>query len=239
MSENPSVAVLEQPTSSSERPENPSCPASMATRILVAGGDPVPGAFNDNPTKISSSSSSSAQVWRRPIAIGSFFVAGALFSVPFILFSMTGGFLADRYSKRTVTIGTKFFEIGVMVLALAGLAWQNLHLEMAAIFLASTQAAFFGPSKYGLAARATARAETFLGQRRYRTGTFLAAIAGLVSGAFLADAFMGARAGQASSFSPVSGRIDLQSRDYEGSVPPILRRSFKPIRSAIFGSRYA
>jgi acyl-[acyl-carrier-protein]-phospholipid O-acyltransferase/long-chain-fatty-acid--[acyl-carrier-protein] ligase len=76
-------------------------------------------------------------------------VAGALFSVPFILFSMTGGYLADRYSKRTVTIGTKWFEIGVMAFAIAGLAWQNLHLEMAAI-LASTQAAFFGPSKYGL-----------------------------------------------------------------------------------------
>src|SRR5436305_12423610 len=77
-------------------------------------------------------------------------VVGTLFSVPFILFSMTGGFLADRYSKRTVTIGTKVFEIGVMAFAIAGLAWQNLHLEMAAIFLASTQAAFFGPSKYGL-----------------------------------------------------------------------------------------
>src|SRR5215831_18231089 len=31
-------------------------------------------------------------------------VVGMLFSLPFILFSMTGGFLADRYSKRTVTI---------------------------------------------------------------------------------------------------------------------------------------
>jgi MFS family permease len=30
-------------------------------------------------------------------------VVGTLFSVPFILFSMTGGFLADRFSKRTVT----------------------------------------------------------------------------------------------------------------------------------------
>ena len=36
-------------------------------------------------------------------------VVGTLFSIPFILFSMTGGFLADRYSKRTVTIWTKFF----------------------------------------------------------------------------------------------------------------------------------
>src|SRR5271169_3673981 len=43
-------------------------------------------------------------------------IVGTLFSVPFILFSMTGGFLADRYSKRTVTIWTKFFEIAVMML---------------------------------------------------------------------------------------------------------------------------
>jgi acyl-[acyl-carrier-protein]-phospholipid O-acyltransferase/long-chain-fatty-acid--[acyl-carrier-protein] ligase len=77
-------------------------------------------------------------------------VVGTLFSVPFILFSMTGGFLADRFSKRTVTIGTKLLEMAVMVLAIAGLGWQNLNLEMAAVFLASTQAALFGPSKYGL-----------------------------------------------------------------------------------------
>src|ERR1700680_1027296 len=42
-------------------------------------------------------------------------VVGALFSVPYILFSMVGGFLADRYSKRTVTIATKVFEAGVIL----------------------------------------------------------------------------------------------------------------------------
>jgi len=77
-------------------------------------------------------------------------IVGTLFSLPFILFSMTGGFLADRYSKRTVTIWTKFIEIAVMLLAIVGLGRQDLHLEMAAVFLASTQAALFGPSKYGL-----------------------------------------------------------------------------------------
>ena len=41
-------------------------------------------------------------------------IVGALFALPFILFSMAGGYLADRYSKRSVTIGTKFFEIAVM-----------------------------------------------------------------------------------------------------------------------------
>ena len=38
----------------------------------------------------------------------------ALFSLPFILFSMAGGFLADRFSKRTISIGVKVFEILVM-----------------------------------------------------------------------------------------------------------------------------
>ena len=46
-------------------------------------------------------------------------LVGALFSLPFILFSMAGGYLADRFSKRTITIGVKIFEILVMSLALA------------------------------------------------------------------------------------------------------------------------
>ncbi len=41
-------------------------------------------------------------------------VVGALFALPFIFFSMTGGYFADRYSKRSVVIGTKLLEIGVM-----------------------------------------------------------------------------------------------------------------------------
>jgi len=39
----------------------------------------------------------------------------ALFALPFILFSMAGGFLADRRSKRTMTIGVKIFEVFVVV----------------------------------------------------------------------------------------------------------------------------
>ena len=117
------------------------------------------------------------------------FIVGMLFSVPFILFSMTGGFLADRYSKRTVTIGTKFLEMAVMGLAIAGLGWQNLHLEMAAVFLASTQAALFGPSKYGLLPELLPQSLLSWGNGVLELGTFLAVIAGGVSGAFLADFF--------------------------------------------------
>ena len=52
---------------------------------------------------------------------------GILFAIPFLLFSMTGGFLADRCSKRAVTIGTKGIEISVMLLGVAGLATANIY----------------------------------------------------------------------------------------------------------------
>src|SRR6478735_12714768 len=38
-------------------------------------------------------------------------VVGALFALPFIIFSMAGGYLADRFSKRSVAIGVKLGEI--------------------------------------------------------------------------------------------------------------------------------
>ena len=37
-----------------------------------------------------------------------------LFSVPFLLFSIPGGFLADKCSKRSVTIGTVVGQLVVM-----------------------------------------------------------------------------------------------------------------------------
>src|SRR5215467_7970655 len=48
-------------------------------------------------------------------------LAGILFATPFVLFSPAGGHLADRYSKRTVILGTKIAEVPVMALALVGL----------------------------------------------------------------------------------------------------------------------
>ena len=73
-----------------------------------------------------------------------------LFTVPFILFSMTGGFLADRFSKRRVVLGVKVFEIFVMSLVLFSLASRHLYLTIFCVFLMAVHSAIFGPSKYGL-----------------------------------------------------------------------------------------
>jgi acyl-[acyl-carrier-protein]-phospholipid O-acyltransferase/long-chain-fatty-acid--[acyl-carrier-protein] ligase len=116
-------------------------------------------------------------------------IVGALFSAPFILFSLTGGYLADRFSKRSVTIGTKFLEIAVFVFAGFALARHDVHLMMAAVFLASTQNALFGPSKYGILPELLPAKLLSWGNGVLELGTFLALIAGSVTGAFLADAF--------------------------------------------------
>jgi acyl-[acyl-carrier-protein]-phospholipid O-acyltransferase / long-chain-fatty-acid--[acyl-carrier-protein] ligase len=118
-------------------------------------------------------------------------LVGILFALPFILFSMTGGYLADRYSKRSVTIATKIFEIAVMIFAIAGFALHSLQMSLVALFLASTQGALFGPSKYGLLPELLPEKRLSWGNGVIELGTFLAAISGTVIGAYLSDAFAG------------------------------------------------
>src|SRR5947208_100682 len=72
-------------------------------------------------------------------------LVGLFFAVPFVLFSMAGGFLADHYSKRQVTIATKIIELVAMALAVVALQRQALSFELAILFLIATQAALFGP----------------------------------------------------------------------------------------------
>ena len=115
----------------------------------------------------------------------------ALFSVPFLLFSMAGGYLADRYSKRTVTIGTKCMEAGVMSIALAGLAFGNMPLKFAAMFLLSTQAALFSASKYGLLPELLPEKRLSWGNGIIELTTFVAIITGQLSAGLLAKYFHG------------------------------------------------
>src|SRR5215475_2322799 len=60
-------------------------------------------------------------------------LAGALFVLPYLLFSGYAGWLADAFSKRTVLIVTKSFEIVAMLAAYGALASGNLDLMLAVI----------------------------------------------------------------------------------------------------------
>ena len=111
-----------------------------------------------------------------------------LFSVPFLLFSMPGGWLADRYSKRQVTLWTKAMEIVSMAVATVGLATHTLSLSLVALTLVATQAALFGPSKYGLLPELLPAKRLSWGNGVIELGTFLAIIVGTVTGATMARA---------------------------------------------------
>ncbi len=115
----------------------------------------------------------------------------ALFSIPFLLFSMAGGFLADRFSKRSVTIGTKCMEVGVISLAFAGLAFGSLPLKFAAMFLLSTQAALFSASKYGLLPELLPEKRLSWGNGIIELTTFVAIITGQMTAGLLAEHFRG------------------------------------------------
>src|SRR5229473_4789603 len=119
------------------------------------------------------------------------FVIGNLFALPFILFSMAGGYLADRYSKRSVAIGTKIFEIFAMIFAVYAFWNGNSRMAFAVIFLASTQAAFFGPAKYGLLPEVLPAELLSWGNGILELTTFLAIISGAVIGPLLAQRFHG------------------------------------------------
>jgi acyl-[acyl-carrier-protein]-phospholipid O-acyltransferase / long-chain-fatty-acid--[acyl-carrier-protein] ligase len=114
-----------------------------------------------------------------------------LFSVPFLILSMPGGWLADRFSKRQITIWTKAMEFGSMLLATAGLMSHTLWLSLVALTLVASQAALFGPSKYGLLPELLPEKSLSWGNGVIELGTFLAIIVGTVAGAGMAETFHG------------------------------------------------
>ena len=118
-------------------------------------------------------------------------IVGTLFAVPFILFSMTGGFFADHFSKRRVILGVKVFEIVVMFLALVSLATNHLNLTIFCVFLMGVHSAIFGPSKYGLLPELLPEKKLSWGNGILEFGTFIAIIGGTVAGGWLCKTFSG------------------------------------------------
>ena len=118
-------------------------------------------------------------------------LAGAMFAAPFILFSMFGGWLADRFSKQRVMATVKQAEIAIMLFAALALSLHSLPLELAAVFLMGCHSAIFGPSKYGILPEVLPHDRLSWGNGILELLTFLGIILGTVAGAFFAEALAG------------------------------------------------
>jgi acyl-[acyl-carrier-protein]-phospholipid O-acyltransferase / long-chain-fatty-acid--[acyl-carrier-protein] ligase len=116
---------------------------------------------------------------------------GGIFAIPFILFSMAGGYFADHFSKRNVAVAIKCAEIGIMSFAALGFWLANVPLMLAAVFLMSTHSAIFGPAKYGMLPELLPEKKLSWGNGIFGLGTFAAIITGTVFAGVLSDMFKG------------------------------------------------
>ncbi|MCH7686933.1 MAG: MFS transporter, partial [Planctomycetes bacterium] len=73
----------------------------------------------------------------------------ACFTVPYLLLATAAGYLADRFSKRSVIVGCKVAEIVIMALGIAAMLAGNAYLLFGVVALMGCQSALFGPSKLG------------------------------------------------------------------------------------------
>ncbi len=108
------------------------------------------GAMNDNVLKGVLTFMVIDGAWAGRLGSGGQGIVGVCFTIPFIILSGYAGQLADRYSKKKVTVWVKAIEIPIVMLAGLGFWLGNLWITLAALSLLMCQSSFFGPAKYGM-----------------------------------------------------------------------------------------
>ncbi len=115
----------------------------------------------------------------------------AVFILPFFLFSGYAGHLADAFSKRSVLIATKSFEIFAMTMAFLAFFSGRIDWMLAVIFLTSTQAAFFSPAKYGIVPEMLPDRDLSRANGLLEMSTFVAIVLGTALGGLMLHAWRG------------------------------------------------
>ena len=107
---------------------------------------------------------------------------GAIFIVPFMLFSATAGQLADKLEKSALIRFIKVFEIAIMVIGLAGFWQKSIALLFVALALMGIHSTLFGPVKYAILPQTLRREELVGGNGMVEMGTFVAILIGTIAG---------------------------------------------------------
>jgi len=109
-------------------------------------------------------------------------VAGALFILPFFLFSAPAGQLADKYEKSRLIRIIKLLEIGLMILAALAFINKSYVALLFVLFLMGCQSTLFGPVKYAYLPQQLTTDELVGGNALVEFGTYTAIILGLIVG---------------------------------------------------------
>ncbi len=107
---------------------------------------------------------------------------GAIFILPFMLFSATAGQLADKLEKSRLIRWIKLFEIAIMAIGAAGFWQQSVPLLFTALALLGVHSTLFGPVKYAILPQHLRTEELTGGNGLVEMGTFVAILLGTIAG---------------------------------------------------------
>ncbi|MCO5109285.1 MAG: MFS transporter [Burkholderiaceae bacterium] len=144
------------------------------------------GAANDNLFKFAFTVMVTYQLsvsWLQPAMAG--LVIGALFILPFLLFSATSGQLADKYDKKRLIRFVKRLEVGIMALAAWGFFSANVPILLGCTFLMGLHSTLFGPVKFAYMPQVLSERELTGGNGMVEMGTFVAILLGNVAGGLI------------------------------------------------------
>jgi acyl-[acyl-carrier-protein]-phospholipid O-acyltransferase / long-chain-fatty-acid--[acyl-carrier-protein] ligase len=112
---------------------------------------------------------------------------GAIYVIPFLLFSSSAGILADRFSKQKLLVLMKVAEMGVMLLAIFAFGAKTPWACFTLLFVLSTHSAMFGPSKYGIIPELVPPDKVSRANGLITSFTYLAIILGTFLASFLTE----------------------------------------------------
>jgi 1-acyl-sn-glycerol-3-phosphate acyltransferase len=144
------------------------------------------GAANDNLFKFAFTVMVTYQLqldWMPPSLAG--LAIGALFILPFLLFSATSGQLADKYDKTKMIRFVKNLEIVIMLIAAWGFVRADAATLLGCVFLMGLHSTLFGPVKFAYLPQVLDPHELTGGNGMVEMGTFVAILLGQVAGGLL------------------------------------------------------
>ena len=229
----PDAAVPAPSTPAARAPEAPNQFALLRQRRFAPFfWTQFSGAANDNLFKFAVTVMVTYQLsvgWLPPAMAG--LVIGALFILPFLLFSATSGQLTDKLEKSWLIRRLKDFEIAIALLAAWGLMAQNVPVMLACIFLLGFQSTVFGPVKFAYLPQALNERELTGGNGMVEMGTFVAILMGnVVGGLLVALPGIGhATVAVACVVLAVLGRMTAQFIPHAPATDPGLRINWNPV----------
>ncbi len=190
------------------------------------------GAANDNLFKFAFTVMVTYQLqisWLPPAMAG--LVIGALFILPFLLFSATAGQLTDKYDKTFMIRLVKNLEIAIMGVAAWGFWNDNVAALLLCTFLMGLHSTLFGPVKFAYLPQVLNERELTGGNGMVEMGTFVAILLGnVVGGLIVAIPEVGRQdVAIACVFLALVGRAIAQFIPSAPATDPSLKVNFNPI----------